>query len=131
MTKSANLNVHQVFKITFLLALYFLAAPFITYLLFKAKGAFEVTFLQLFMITSYSFAVFVPTSVLYVFVPFYRFRWFLLIASTGVSLYYMYKEVRELITKYFDWESFKNLAWFACGCSGVFMIFVKYQVFSA
>lgn len=131
MAKTANVNVHQVFRIAFLLSLYFFFSPFVSYLLFKAKGAFEVTFTQLFMITTYSFAIFVPVSVLYVFVPFYRFRWFLLLVSTAMSLYYMYKEVRELITKYFDWESFKNLAWFACGCSGVFMLFVKYQVFSA
>jgi len=124
-------NVQKIFKITFLLAVYFFVTPFIAYLIFKNKGAFEVSYLQLFMIYSYSFAVFVPTSLVYVLVPLYRFRWLLLLGSTAISLYYVYKEVRELVQKYFDWESFKNLAWFAGLCSGAFMLLMRYYIMSS
>jgi len=47
-TKFANDSVSKLFKITFLIGLTFLLNPFISYLVFKNKGALEITFVHLF-----------------------------------------------------------------------------------
>lgn len=44
LTKFANHSVHKVFKTAFVMTLMFFCNPFIAYLVFKNKGAFEVTY---------------------------------------------------------------------------------------
>ena len=60
LAKFANQSVARLFKVTFLIVLMFLLNPFIAYLVFKNKGAMEVTFTHLMQIYGYANAVFVP-----------------------------------------------------------------------
>jgi hypothetical protein len=55
-----------VFKTAFILAFIFFCNPFIAYLIFKSKGALEVTYALLLQIYGYSFAVFIPLTLAYV-----------------------------------------------------------------
>jgi hypothetical protein len=89
------------------MTLLFICNPFIAYLVFKNKGAFEVTFSQLLHIYGYSYTIFVPVAFVYLSIPLYNMRWFILLSSGAISLYYLYKETREIMIKYFDEASLK------------------------
>lgn len=47
LAKFANQSMSKLFKTTFLVAFMFLLNPFIAYLVFKNRGALEVTFIHL------------------------------------------------------------------------------------
>jgi multisubunit Na+/H+ antiporter MnhG subunit len=47
MMKFSNQSMGRLFKITFIIAIMFLLNPFVAYLVFKNKGALEVTFIHL------------------------------------------------------------------------------------
>jgi hypothetical protein len=64
LAKFANQSVARLFKVTFLVILMFLLNPFIAYLVFKNKGAMEVTFTHLMQIYGYAYAVFVPLGLI-------------------------------------------------------------------
>lgn len=51
-------------KICFFLGVFYFGIPFVTYLMFKSKQAFEVTFTQQLGISAYSFVLFIPGSIL-------------------------------------------------------------------
>ena len=102
LARVAKESISKVFKISFFMAFFFFCAPFVSYLIFKNKQAFEVNFPQLLHIYGYSFAIFMPLALTYVVVPIYTFRWFLLLVGGCISLYYMFKETREIMVKYFD-----------------------------
>jgi hypothetical protein len=78
-------------------------SPFVTFLVFKNKGALEVTFIQLMQIFGYSLSIFIPLALIHcVFYPLSRLRLLTTIAATGISLYYIYKETREYVVKYLE-----------------------------
>ena len=43
----ANYSISKLFTVTFLMLIFFLINPFVCYLLFKNKGAMEITFISL------------------------------------------------------------------------------------
>ena len=47
LAKQANYSLSKLFTITFLMFLFFIVNPFVCYLLFKNRGAMEVTFTSL------------------------------------------------------------------------------------
>jgi Flp pilus assembly protein TadB len=70
---------------------------------FKNKGAIEVKYANLLQIYGYSFAVFIPLAFINcLLVPLNRLRVFLLLSAGAISLYYIYKETKEYLTKYID-----------------------------
>lgn len=85
----------------------FFCNPFIAYLVFKGRGAIEVHYSLLLQIYGYSFSIFIPVTLAYIIAePLYNLRVFILLASAAISLYYLYKETREYIVKYFDEKTF-------------------------
>jgi len=49
-------------KITFFLAFFYFGNPFVTYMMFKSRNAFEVSFLYMLTIFSYAFVPLIPGS---------------------------------------------------------------------
>ena len=83
--------------------LFFLLNPFVCYLLFKNKGAMEITFISLLQIFGYSLAIYIPLALINcVFYPLDRLRIFMILVAAWISLYYVYKETKEHLDKYFD-----------------------------
>jgi hypothetical protein len=115
------------FKTSFLMITLFFCNPFIAYLIFKNKGAFEISYMHLLQIYGYSFSIFVPVAFIYtLIVPMYNLRVFMLLASGAISMYYLYKETRELIVKYFDDDSSKTFALYIGASTMFFLILFRY-----
>ena len=118
------------FTISFLVTLMFLLSPFVTFLVFKNKGALEVTFIQLMQIFSYSLSIFIPLGFIHcVFYPLSRLRLLTTIAATGISLYYIYKETREYVVKYLegaDDSTLWNMKVFTGAMIGGFAVLFRY-----
>jgi hypothetical protein len=103
LAKFATQSMSKLFKIAFLVVLMFLLNPFIAYLIFKNRGAIEVTYIHLLQIYGYSLAVFVPLGFVHCLIyPLSRLRLLLTIAAAGISMYYVYKETREFVVKYLE-----------------------------
>lgn len=125
--KQANYSVQKMFKVSFLMLTIFFCNPFIVYLIFKNKGAFEISYVHLLQIYGYSFAIFVPVAFIYsLAVPMYNLRIFMLLASGAINVYYLYKETRELITKYFDDNSLKSFGIYIASSTLFFLILFRY-----
>jgi hypothetical protein len=78
--KAASQSLKRIMKIVFILGCFYLGLPFGSYLMFKGKNAIEVTFVQQLALYSYSFAAFIPVSILVLgFHAFYRVRLALLV----------------------------------------------------
>lgn len=117
----ANKSLQKMFKTLFILGLMFIVNPFVAYLIFKNKGAIDVTFTNLLQIYGYSLAIFVPVSIIScVLISLSRLRLFLILVSGAISLYYMYKETYEYVKKYIDADSYKYLSGYAVGMTGLF-----------
>jgi len=133
--KFANQSVSKLFKITFIVIFMFLLNPFIAYLVFKNKGAMEVTFIHLFQIYGYSLAVFVPLGFVHcVFYPLSRLRLILTVAASCISLYYIFKETREYVVKYLedsDAQTLRYLKFYTVGSTAVFALLFKYYFLAA
>lgn len=103
MERFANQSVSKIFKITFIVLLSMFLSPFIAYLILKNKGALEVTFVHLFQIYGYSLAIFIPLGFIQcLFYPLNRLRLILTIAGGCISIYYVFKEMREYLVKYLE-----------------------------
>lgn len=124
--KLADYSLDKIFKTSFVMSLLFLCNPFIAYLVFKNKGAFEVTYMQLLHIYGYSFAIFIPVAIFYLAIPLYRLRWFILISAGAISLYYLYKETKDIIIKYFDEGSLKTFGMYIVTSTGLFLLLFRY-----
>jgi len=110
----------------------FFCNPFIMYLIFKNKGAFEIGYVQLLHVYGYSFAIFVPVAFVYsLAVPMYNLRVFMLLASGAISVYYLYKETREIIEKYFDENSLKQFGIYIAASTAFFLILFRYYFIQA
>jgi len=102
-TKFANQSVARLFSICFLVVFLLLINPFVGYLVFKNKGAIEVTFTHLLQIYGYSLTVFIPLGLIHCFLfGLDRLRLILTVAACAVSMYYVYKETREFVVKYLE-----------------------------
>lgn len=108
------------------MTLYFFGQPFVAYLIFKNKGAFEATYSQLLHAYSYSFAIYIPVSLLYIAVPLYRMRIFIMLVAGAISLYYLYKETKEIMMKYFDDSSLKSFGAYIGGSTLLWLILFRY-----
>ena len=130
LTRFANQSLSRIFTISFLVTLMFLLSPFVTFLVFKNKGALEVTFIQLMQIFSYSLSIFIPLGFIHcVFYPLSRLRLLTTIAATGISLYYIYKETREYVVKYLegaDDSTLWNMKVFTGAMIGGFAVLFRY-----
>ena len=105
----------------------FLVNPFVAYLVFKNKGAIEVTYTNLLHVYGYSLAVFIPLAIINsALIPLNRLRIFLLLAAGAISLYYIYKETKEYITKYIDDQTLKYIGCYIVGSTALFLILVRY-----
>ena len=101
--KFSNHAISRLFTISFLVGLMFLLSPFVTFLVFKNKGALEVSFIQLLQIFGYSLSVFIPLGFIHcLFYPLARLRLLTTVAGACISLYYIYKETREYVVKYLE-----------------------------
>lgn len=110
----------------------FTVNPFIIYLVFKNKGAIEVTYANLLQVYGYSFAIFIPLAILNsCLVPLNRLRVFLLLCAGIISLYYIYKETKEYLTKYIDESTLKYIGGYIVGSTGVFMLLFRYYFLHA
>jgi len=54
-----------------------------------------------------------------------------MIASGSISLYYIYKETKEYLTKYIDDQSFKYIGGYVVGSSAFFLLLLRYYFLSA
>lgn len=109
----------------------FFCNPFIAYLVFKGKGAFEVTYSLLLQIYGYSFTIFIPVTFAYIVSePLYNLRIFILLASAIISLYYLYKETREYSGKYFDEKTFKQFSIYIIASTTIFLLLFRYYFIS-
>lgn len=133
--KFANQSVARLFKVTFLIILMFLVNPFIAYLVFKNRGAMEVTFTHLLQIYGYSLAIFVPLGFLHCMIyPLARLRLILTIAASCVSVYYIYKETREYVIKYLEGQDDVTLRYmkiYTLASTGVFALLFRYYFLAA
>lgn len=111
----------------------FIVNPFVSYLIFKNRGAIEVTYASLFQIYGYSFAIFIPLALVNcVLMPLNRMRVFLLLASGAISLYYLYKETKEYLTKYIvDEQTWKYFVGYIVGSTVFFMLLFRYYFLNA
>lgn len=110
----------------------FIVNPFVGYLIFKNRGALEVTYTSLFQIYGYSFAIFIPLAIVNcLLMPLNRLRVFLLLASGAISLYYIYKETKEYLTKYIDDNTWKYFAGYIVGSTALFMLLFRYYFLHA
>jgi hypothetical protein len=116
------------FKTTFLMIVLFFGNPFIAYLVFKNKGAFEANYIQLLHTYSYSFTIFIPVALLYLAVPLYRLRIFILLASGAISVYYLYKETKEIMVKYFDEASLKSFGIYIGTSTLLWIVLFRYYL---
>ena len=131
MVKYANYSIQKVCKTAMIMFLLFFCNPFIAYLVFKGKGALEVTYSLLLQIYGYSFAVFIPVTFAYILAePFYNLRVFILLCSAGISLYYLYKESREYIGKYLDDKTFKQIGGYIALSNVLFILLFRYYFIS-
>jgi len=74
----------------------------------------------------------VPLAILNcILMPLNRLRIFLMIASGAISLYYIYKETKEYLTKYIDDQSFKYIGGYVVGSSAFFLLLLRYYFLSA
>jgi len=127
LTRQANYSLQKVFKTTFFLLLMFIVNPFIAYLVFKNKGAIEVTYANLLHIYGYSLAVFIPLALVNsALLSLNRLRIFLLLAAGCISLYYIYKETKEYLTKYIDDQTLKYIGGYVVGWTCLFLLLVRY-----
>lgn len=132
LAKQANYSLQKVFKTTFFLLLMFIVNPFIAYLVFKNKGAIEVTYASLLQIYGYSLAIFIPLSLINcLLMPLNRLRVFLLISAGAISTYYIYKETKEFLTKYIDENTLKYIGGYIVGSTCLFMVLVRYYFLHA
>mmetsp|Transcript_26023 Transcript_26023/g.25244 ORF Transcript_26023/g.25244 Transcript_26023/m.25244 type:complete len:122 (+) Transcript_26023:526-891(+) len=116
------------FSISLILFFFFFCNPFIAYLVFKGKGAIEVSYTLLFQIYAYSFSIFLPATLVYIMSSaFYRVKLFFLVISAGISLYYLYKEMREYIEKYFDETTMKQVMGYFGGSTVFFLVLFQYH----
>jgi hypothetical protein len=120
------------FKTVFLLSFLFILNPFIGYLIFKNRGAIEVTFAHLLQIYGYSLAIFVPAAILNCFLmPLNRLRIFLILVSGAISLYYLYKETKEYLTKYIDEQTLKYVTGYMAGSTLFLLLLIRYYFLAA
>lgn len=120
------------FKTVFLMFFLFIINPFIAYLVFKNRGAIEVTFVHLLQIYGYSLAIFVPVAILNCFfISLNRLRFCLILASGAISLYYIYKETKEYITKYIDDKTLNYIGGYMVCSTTFFMAMLRYYFLSA
>ena len=107
--------------------------PFVCYLIFKYRGAIEVTYSGLFQIYGYSFAIFIPLAIINcILIPLNRLRIFLLLASGAISLYYLYKETKEYLTKYIvDESTWKYFVGYIVLSTAFFMVLFRYYFLTA
>jgi Yip1 domain len=133
--KFANQSVARLFKVTFLIILMFLVNPFIAYLVFKNRGAIEVTFTHLLQIYGYSLAIFVPLGFIHcIFYPLLRLRFLLTIGAGCISLYYVFKETREYVVKYLEGQDESTLRYmkmYTVGSTVVFGMLFRYYFLGA
>lgn len=123
----ANNSLSKMFKTLFLITLFAVVTPFISYISFKNKGALEVTFVQMLQIYGYSLVGFIPLALVSVALPgFYRLKIVLLLATGACSLYYTYKETIETAQKYFDHQTLKYYAYYITAQLAVFMLSFRY-----
>ena len=112
--------------------MFFIINPFVCYLVFKNKGAIEVSFINLFQIYGYSYAIFVPLAIVNcILMPLNRLRIFLILASGAISMYYIYKETKEYLTKYIDDQTFKYIGGYVLGSCAFFLLLFRYYFLSA
>lgn len=114
----------------------FILNPFIAYLVFKNKGAMEVTFIHLLQIYGYSLAIFVPLGFLHCLLyPLSRLRLILTILAGFISLYYIYKETREYVVKYFESQqedgTLRSMKIYTIGSTVVFGLIFRYYFLAA
>ena len=127
MVKQANYSVQKVFKIAFIMGFLFFCNPFILFLVFKSKGAIDVTYSLLLQIYGYSYAIFVPVIFAYIMsIYLYNLRLFILVASIAISLYYLYKETGEYINKYLDDRTLKQIGAYILCSHTLFIVLFRY-----
>jgi hypothetical protein len=135
LSRFATQSMSRLFSVSFLVSLMFLGNPFIAYLVFKNKGALEVTFTHLLQIYGYSLAVFVPLGFLHCLLyPLGRLRLVLTVAAVCISLYYIFKETREFVVKYLegqDQETFKYMQYYTVASTTVFALLFRYYFLAA
>jgi hypothetical protein len=113
----------------------FILNPFVGYLVFKNRGALEVTFIQMTQIYGYSLSVFIPLGFLHcILYPLARLRLLTTIAAACFSVYYIYKETREYVVKYLECAD-ENTYWymkaFVVTSTAIFALLFRYYFLEA
>jgi len=95
--------------------------------MFQKRNAFEVSYIGQLGIFSYSFAMFIPFSVLLFAVQRYnRAKYLLLLIMWLIQVFFLHKELYEIRRKYnFDFSSNKQFAWFIGVSTFLFMWMYK------
>lgn len=124
--KTADQSLKRIMKISFFLGVFYFGVPFVTYLMFKSKQAMEISYVQQLALTSYSYVVLIPASLLiFALQQFVRFKYLVLITVWLMHLFFMYKSMYDARKKYFDFGANKQMAWFVLTQSFVFMWIYK------
>lgn len=125
-SKVSDASLKRIMKITFFLGLFYMGVPFMTYIMFKNRNATDISFAHQLTLTSYSYVIFIPASILIAaFQSYYRFKYLVLLIVWAIHLYYLYKNMYDVRKKYFDFESNKQMAWIIVGSSFFFMWIYK------
>lgn len=127
MAKQADYSVQKAFKIAFIMTFLFFCNPFIAFLVFKSKGAIDITYSMLLSIYGYSYSIFIPVIFAYILAGFlYRLKIFILLVSGAISLYYLYKETGEFIQKYLDEKTYVQIRAYSVGSTVFFLLLFRY-----
>ena len=75
--------------------------PLVLTLLSKFGGTGKIKYFYVVSVYGYSFAIFIPATILYP-IPIPSFKWFVLLSAAAISLLFLVKELYEIIKENLD-----------------------------
>ena len=107
---------------------YFTLIPLGLFLLIKYAGKAEepLSYISFVSIYGYSFAIFLPAIILYV-VPSNMLRWVILLGSGLVSLYFIAKELIQMVKSSLGETEMKAATITVCVLHGIFILILKWK----
>ena len=86
-----------------IITMYFIIMPTFLTIFLKIVGTEHVSKLtfKIVSIYGYSFAIFIPATLLYI-IPINGFKWLVLFAAAGISLFFFAKEIFQIVRTNFE-----------------------------
>jgi hypothetical protein len=89
-------DINSLTKSVPMITFYFLLVPLFLSLLVKLGGSGKLSYFYVLSIYGYSFTIFIPATLLYI-IPFTSFKWLVLFAAAGISLFFLAKELYNMV----------------------------------